>query len=490
MAKIVAEKRDYRKELTDQLIKQLEEGTAPWMKPWVPQERPRNFVTGKPYNGINVLALKMQGHADPRWLTFKQAQDLHLNVKAGSKGTTVEYWQWEETKKEIDEETKEEKQVTKPLKYPRVMRSIVFNGTQINGLARYELTKEQSEKMLEESVAKAKSIIDKSEAKITYDQPAQAFYNVSQDSIHLPFKDLFKSEHGELSTTLHELAHWTGHESRLNRDTLKKYELADGTRAKEELRAEIASYFMGIDTGIGTEKSHTEQHAAYIKSWISALKEDKNEIYRAARDAEKITAFLCKDLDLKKEQEKKKQPERKHEEVKEYKAKTEKNTYRGEIISVTKETIKQKVGENSVVVHETKALKNHTPLTIGNRILVDYSCGIGMVNTMETSQQQASLRDISETKKETFKKLDEQGLPSYIFRTPQTEKNTYTGEIVNIDGANVYQKVSGKSIMLHQKKDFKEGSLPSVGDNMKISHLKGNLSVKPIEKELERELSL
>ena len=90
----------------------------------------------------------------------------------------------------------------------------------------------------------------KSGAKITHDQADHAFYSRSQDSIHLPPKESFRDPAGYYGTALHELAHWTGHPSRLNRSTLNEsYRFGDTNYAKEELRAELASVFMAAESG-------------------------------------------------------------------------------------------------------------------------------------------------------------------------------------------------------------------------------------------------
>ena len=106
----------------------------------------------------------------------------------------------------------------------------------------------------------------------------------------MPPKDAFKDAAGYYGTALHELAHWTGHPSRLDRSTLtESYRFGDVNYAKEELRAELASVFLAAQRGIPHDP---EQHAAYVNSWIGALKRDKNEIFRAAHDASKATDFI------------------------------------------------------------------------------------------------------------------------------------------------------------------------------------------------------
>src|SRR5262249_52563732 len=127
-------------------------------------------------------------------------------------------------------------------------------------------------------------------ASISHDQSDRAFYSRANDSIHLPAKASFKDAAGYYGTALHELAHWSGHPSRLNRATLNdSYQFGDVNYAKEELRAELASVFLAAERGIPHDP---EQHAAYVGAWIQGLRQDKHEIFRAAHDASTATDFL------------------------------------------------------------------------------------------------------------------------------------------------------------------------------------------------------
>jgi hypothetical protein len=162
----------------------------------------------------------------------------------------------------------------------------VFNAQQIEGIPPH--TPEQHTTF--EAVQAGEQILKNSGANIAHDQADRAFYSRSQDSIHLPPKDAFMDAAGYYGTAPHELAHWTGHPSRLDRSTLTdSYRFGDVNYAKEELRAELASVFLAAQRGI---PHNPEQHAAYVNSWIGALKRDKNEIFRAAHDGSKATDFI------------------------------------------------------------------------------------------------------------------------------------------------------------------------------------------------------
>ena len=163
---------------------------------------------------------------------------------------------------------------------------VAFNARQIEGIpALSPVVREPFE------VAEAgERILKNSGAKISHDQADRAFYDRRRDAIHLPPKEAFKDAPGYYGTALHELGHWTGHPSRLDRWTLNdNYRFGDTNYAKEELRAELASVFIAAEKGIPHDP---ENHAAYVGSWIQVLKQDKNEIFRAAHDASKAADLL------------------------------------------------------------------------------------------------------------------------------------------------------------------------------------------------------
>lgn len=278
---------EYREAVTERLIGMLESGTAPWQKPWdagiAAMNRPHNF-NGRPYHGVNALMLWCtaidKGYEDPRWLTFKQVNKLGGHVNKGEKAQIVEYWQWE---KEVENpETGEKEKV--PLEHPKVYRAAVFNADQCTGLPKL---RRQAQKW--SPVERAENIIAANGVPVTHNTEGSAFYSPGGDFICLPPRESFATVDAYYSTLLHEVGHSTGHPTRLNREFGGQF--GSEGYAREELRAELASTFLCGELGIATTGSD-EQHAAYVKSWVSALKNDYNEIFRAAADAEKICNYL------------------------------------------------------------------------------------------------------------------------------------------------------------------------------------------------------
>jgi len=286
-------KKAFHEVVAERLIEQLEAGTAPWQRPWEPGRAnamfPMNPTTGKRYKGINAIFLMAQGYTDQRWLTYKQAAAMDAQVRKGEKGTPVQYWKFSEEHTKLDDKGRPVLVDGKPVKVevmlerPRVFFATVFNAQQIDGMPALAPPSEQKW----DPVERAETILRNSGAVIRHSPQDTAFYRPGTDSIHMPERGQFATANSYYAIALHELGHWTGHESRLARDLSNPF--GSEGYAKEELRAEIASMILGDELGIGHDVG---QHAAYVKSWIKVLKEEPLEIFRAAADAEKIHGFV------------------------------------------------------------------------------------------------------------------------------------------------------------------------------------------------------
>lgn len=283
----------YHQLVAQQIIESLKAGTAPWLKPWEPgmggTQMPFNPVTNKRYRGINALYLMLNQTDDNRWLTYKQAESIGAQVQKGEKGTRIQYWKFNDERIKKDEngqpvlnEQGDSVKIQVALERPKVFFATVFHASQIDNMPKL-FPKEPDWSLLD----KAEKILLQSGASIIHSEVDRAFYRPSSDSIHLPPKEQFKSAANYYATALHELSHWTGHSSRLNRDLMHPF--GSDAYAKEELRAEIASMLLGDELDIGHDPS---QHTAYIKSWIRVLEDDPLEIFRASADAEKIVNHI------------------------------------------------------------------------------------------------------------------------------------------------------------------------------------------------------
>ncbi|HHS8316195.1 TPA: elongation factor P hydroxylase [Legionella pneumophila] len=288
------DKKPFHETVALSIIEQLKQGCAPWQRPWQPGSphamMPVNPVTGTRYKGANAIALMAQGYSDVRWMTYNQALSAKAQVRKGEKGTAVQYWKFTETQIQKDAQGKpllksDGTPLTHevPLERPRVFYATVFNAAQIDGLP----PKEQQIHTWN-AIERAERILQQSGARLIHQAQNNAFYRPATDTIYLPEKNQFPSAHHYYATALHELAHWSGHSSRMDRDFAHPF--GSEGYAKEELRAEITSMILGDELGIGHDPG---QHVAYIDSWIRVLQNDPLELFRAASDAEKMQQFLC-----------------------------------------------------------------------------------------------------------------------------------------------------------------------------------------------------
>lgn len=265
-------------EITDSIIKQLENGAAPWIKPWrVDASADKNIISQKPYQGINRLILGMssmaQGFDVPVWASYKQWDSLGANVRKGEKGTKIVFYS--PVEKENAQGEKESYAVLKAY--------WVFNARQVEGIEIAPSTPSDAPAFIDCALAEERII--KTGAAITHGGDA-AFYAPSQDRIQLPHKSAFDNESSYYATAFHELTHWSGAAHRLDRTKGKRF--ADPAYAFEELVAEMGAAFLCQDYGIQGEL----RHAGYIQSWLKACRDDSRAIFKAAALAQKAADYI------------------------------------------------------------------------------------------------------------------------------------------------------------------------------------------------------
>ena len=287
--------RNIAEEITNRILGDLEKGVAPWEKPWEKGRGlplPVNAATRKPYRGFNIVELwnesARRGFTFPSFVTFNQAKELGGNVKKGEHGTQVIFYKRIPKEKSLRIEVPEEEIETLPEDQTfMVLRTYtVFNLDQVEGLdhLKPKLDPVEPFKALEE----AERLLRDSGARIFHTGLDKALYNPAEDHIVLPFKETFKSPEAYYGVALHELTHWTGHESRLNRERGKRY--GDRAYAFEELVAEMGAAFLCASVGI----PYATRHSDYIGDWIQVLKDHKRAIFSAAAKAQAAMDFILK----------------------------------------------------------------------------------------------------------------------------------------------------------------------------------------------------
>lgn len=266
--------------VTASIVESLENGNAPWERPWALKGAPCNLHSNKPYRGINVLLLclaSLRGNfGDNRWLTFKQALDLGGNVRKGEKGTKVIFWKILE---------KDNKKTGEKDKIPMARAYTVFSYSQCENLPEKFAPQPVAGFSEEEANDNIEAFIKNSEASIYYGHD-RAGYAKTTDSIYMPDRNQFSGLGAFYATMFHELGHWTGNQNRLKRQFGERF----GTEAYafEELVAELTSAFLCAEFGVAGRLQHRE----YIGHWIKTLKNDKNAIFTAAKLAQEACDYL------------------------------------------------------------------------------------------------------------------------------------------------------------------------------------------------------
>jgi antirestriction protein ArdC len=272
-----------RQTITNKIISILEAGTAKGGPRWTQcagQGLPRNAKTQEPYRGINVLLLWSEaaerGYSSNLWLTYKQAEAMGAKVRKGEKSVMCVFF--DKIKKEAEDGQEE-------IFYPMAKPFWLFNAAQIDALPETLTAPPTTQEFI--PVMDAEQVLAKTGATIRHGFDC-AFYVPSRDEICLPNRERFTSEVNYYATALHELAHWTGIESRLNRTFGKRF--GDDAYAMEELVAELSAAFsMG---SLGLVNGTIENHASYVDGWLKCLKADKSAIFTAASQAAKASDFI------------------------------------------------------------------------------------------------------------------------------------------------------------------------------------------------------
>lgn len=274
--------------ITNQIVELFEKVDAgEWRQPWATAAGfPQNGATGRAYRGVNVLLLwaaaLSSDYQSNEWFTFNQAKELGGMVRKGEKSRKICFLKI--ITKDKDDEHEGARSEAARVSYPVLRVWSVFNRDQIDGLPPLDEVSD----LLDESqrIACAQAFIDATGAEIA-EGHNRAAYSPLKDQIIMPDFVQFESPEAFYTTVLHELGHWTGHESRLERDFNGRF--GDKAYAAEELVAELCSAFLSAELGL---QSDLKDPARYLKSWIQLLKDDKYAIFTASRKAQDAAEFL------------------------------------------------------------------------------------------------------------------------------------------------------------------------------------------------------
>jgi antirestriction protein ArdC len=275
-------------DVTARILAELENGHAPWVKPWAAtpgRNIPHNAATGNAYSGCNVILLWMaQGaYTSPRWLTYRQAQELGGNVRKGEKSpcTIVKVLRLEDKRSaETDENGRRI--------FTTLKAYAVFNVDQCENLPEKIINPEPIKaRHNDERDATIDEFISATGADFRADVGGdRAYYSPSQDFVAMPAFEAFNSAATYYGVAFHELGHWTGHKSRLDRDLKGRF--GNSAYAAEELIAELTAAMLCAEFNLDGEL----RHAGYIASWIDLLKDDARAFFTAASAAQKAADYM------------------------------------------------------------------------------------------------------------------------------------------------------------------------------------------------------
>lgn len=287
--------------VTDKILKQIEEtGVLPWTKPWKAASLnghgafPMNGKTRRRYDGVNFFLLQCSGYSSPYWFTFKQIEELKGSIIKGEKATQIVFW-----KINLYDEKDEVTGEMKSKKVPLLRYYNVFNLEQCEGInidAAAPVTPSEPAQ-INTPLELGQMVIDQygrlqPALSIQVRESNEAYYQPGRDLVNMPEINQFESSEAFYSVFFHELAHSTGHTTRLNRKEIAEGSVfGSGGYGQEELTAELTAAFICAEVGISNETTETRS-AAYIKNWMNTIKADKKLFIMAAGRANKAAHLI------------------------------------------------------------------------------------------------------------------------------------------------------------------------------------------------------
>lgn len=276
--------------VTERIIAKLEEGVAPWHRPWRGGLAPLSMSSGKPYRGINILLLALaaeDGNFTSNWWgSYKQIQKLGGQVRKGEKSTIVVFW-----KRLVVEEEVDGQKVRKTIPLLRFFRT--FNADQCDGLPeKYQGATASVGTFAERQDAEQilKGYLSREGAPVVRHGGDEAYYLDFRNAIHLPRRESFETADSYYGTAFHEVTHSTGSPRRLGRPGIVDFDHFGSERyAKEELVAEMGSAILQAVTGI---EAPFDNSAAYVANWLTQLRNDKKLVVTAAAQAQRAVDHI------------------------------------------------------------------------------------------------------------------------------------------------------------------------------------------------------
>lgn len=270
-------------QITNDLIRAIEEGAGEWKMPWHKLTRQPRSADGRKYRGINVWILGMtaeaKGYHSHQWATYNQWGDHGAQVLKGEKASHAILWKQAEPSKAVKAKDPDAKGYL-------LSRAFAVFAREQTDAPPLEPEIPMAEHERHEAAEEFFSAIG---ADVRYGGD-RAFYATVGDFIQVPLIGQFPMRDHFYSTLAHEHTHWTGHETRLNRELKNRF--GDEAYAMEELCAELGAAFIGAQLGL--DPAVRQDHSSYLKSWLSVLKADPKALITVTSKAQAALDHLNK----------------------------------------------------------------------------------------------------------------------------------------------------------------------------------------------------
>ena len=285
---------EIRQQVTQQIIAALEQNLLPWRRPWrattggSQPNRHSNVASRKAYSGLNPMLLELHamqhGLTSRWWGTFPMWKSLGCNIRKRPQGVEEGHWGCRITyyrpltRTVVNNTTGDEEDD----RFFVLKTFVVFCADQIQGADAFQVHEDNGPSPAEPDFQPAEELISATGADIRFGGD-RAYYHRKGDFIVLPPRATFSPPGAFYETAIHELAHFSEARTGWNHEK-EGYALG-------ELAAEIASCYVAAELGI-PQGEELGNHVAYLQNWLDALKGDRNFIFKAAKQASKVTDFL------------------------------------------------------------------------------------------------------------------------------------------------------------------------------------------------------
>lgn len=278
--------KDVQTIITERIILQLEQGIVPWRSPWMEAGVPTSLNSKRAFRGINVLLLAPLAYENNHFLTKKQLEGMGGSVKKDEKPNIVVFWGSQQPN------AGEEKKPSS-LKY-----YLVYNIAQCDGISGDVLP--EISRVANPIKACEGIVANLQNAPVIRNKESGVFYDPLEDFINLPKLKTYSNPACYYSNLFHQLAHSTGHHTRLDRMGLVQMsEYGCSGFTQEELVSEIVTNYLENYAGIPCPFGPSKE---YLEGWIQKLKGDRYFIFTACTLAQKAIDFILNFSDVKEEE--------------------------------------------------------------------------------------------------------------------------------------------------------------------------------------------